>query len=129
VEAFVKAAIAKHSFDQTATRLSAAGVGNTEVLPLERVLEAPQAHQPGKLRAVQYRGLDFEVPEFPRRHVGADGSPSADTLAPPELGQHSLELLRSAGVDAAQCQQWLASGAVQAASEQSFPWAPVRQPA
>jgi len=129
VEALVKAAIAMHPFDQTAAKLSAAGVGNTEVLPLERVLEAPQAHQPGKLRAVHYRGLDFEVPEFPRRRGGEDGTPSADTLAPPELGQHSLELLHSAGVDAAQCEQWLASGAVQAASEQSFPWAPVRQPA
>lgn len=126
VEALVKAAIAAHPFDQTAARLTAAGVGNTEVLPLERVLEAPQAHQPGKLRAVQYRGLDFEVPEFPRLHGADDGT---GTLAPPELGQHSLDVLRAAGVDAAQCEQLVASGVVLDATAQTFPWAPVRREA
>jgi crotonobetainyl-CoA:carnitine CoA-transferase CaiB-like acyl-CoA transferase len=42
VEGIVKAAIAAHSFDAAAARLKAAGVGFTEVLPLERVLEADQ---------------------------------------------------------------------------------------
>ena len=58
------------------------GVGFTEVLPLERVLDAPQARQPGKLRQVHYRGLAFDVPEFPRLDATTDG---IETLPPPEL--------------------------------------------
>ena len=123
VEALVKAAIGAHAFDEAARKLTAAGVGNTEVLPLERVLEAPQAHQPGKLREVQYRGLAFEVPEFPR--LGADDSGS-DTLAPPELGEHSLDVLRTAGVEAAMCERLMADRVVVAATGTTFPWAPVR---
>ena len=65
VEGIVKAAIGAINFDQASSRLQAAGVGFTEVLPLERVLESPQARYPGKLREVKYRGLGFQVPEFP----------------------------------------------------------------
>jgi crotonobetainyl-CoA:carnitine CoA-transferase CaiB-like acyl-CoA transferase len=126
VEALVKAAIAAHPFDATAARLKAAGVGNTEVLPLERVLEAPQAHQPGKLRSLHYRGLEFEVPEFPRLYGDED---SNATQPPPELGEHSLAVLRAAGVDAARCDQLVANGVVLDASTESFPWAPVRREA
>ncbi|HYG42984.1 MAG TPA: CoA transferase [Bordetella sp.] len=126
VEDIVKTAIAAHSFDTVEMRLKAAGVGCTEVLPLERVLEAPQAHQPGKLRAVQYRGLDFDVPEFPRLHAADDG---IQTLPPPDLGEHTLELLRAAGLDAEACEALLASGAVAQAKPDAFAWAPVRSQA
>jgi crotonobetainyl-CoA:carnitine CoA-transferase CaiB-like acyl-CoA transferase len=124
VEALVKAAIGAHTFDDAARKLTAADVGNTEVLPLERVLEVPQAHQPGKLREVSYRGLAFEVPEFPRLFAGDVGDA---TLAPPELGEHSLEVLRAAGIDAATCDALIASGVVLAADGSTFRWAPVRQ--
>jgi crotonobetainyl-CoA:carnitine CoA-transferase CaiB-like acyl-CoA transferase len=122
VEALVKAAIGAHPFDDVAARLTSGGVGNTEVLPLERVLDAPQARQPGKLRAVRYRGLDFDVPEFPQ--MADDGGNT--TLAPPELGEHSIDLLRAAGVDPDQCARLLASGVVLDATQATFPWAPVR---
>ena len=93
------------------------------MLPLERVLEAPQAHQPGTLREVDLRGLAFEVPEFPR----VAGSVRAPTLPPAELGEHTLEVLRAAGVSPQDCEAWLASGAVRAAQAGSFAWAPVRE--
>jgi crotonobetainyl-CoA:carnitine CoA-transferase CaiB-like acyl-CoA transferase len=124
VEAVVRAAIAAHPFDDTVARLKAADLGCTEVLPLERVLEAPQAHQPGKLREVHYRGLAFEVPEFPRLHAAADG---IATLPPPELGEHTLALLQAAGVSPETCDALLAAGAAATARPGDFAWAPVRQ--
>ncbi len=124
VEDIVRQAMSARSFEDVTTRLKAAGVGVTEVLPLERVLEPEQARQPGKLREVQYRGLDFEVPEFPRLHAGAD---QLDTLPPPELGAHTLDLLRSAGVDEQACEQWLKAGAIAGSKPTDFAWAPVRR--
>ncbi|WP_321914491.1 CaiB/BaiF CoA-transferase family protein [Paraburkholderia sp. J11-2] len=124
VEEIVRHAVRACDFDDVAARLKAIGVGCTEVLPLERVLEAPQAHQPGKLRAVDYRGLPFDVPEFPR--MAAQGA-SPGTLPPPELGEHTLEVLEAAGLSAQECAALLACGAVGVRQDDSFAWAPVRQ--
>lgn len=126
VEEIVKSAMAARSFDDVGARLKAGGVGCTEVMPIERVLEAPQARQPGTLRPVRYRGLDFDVPEFPRS--GAAQAPT-DTLPPPELGAHTVVLLQAAGVTAAACERLLARGAIAAANPDDFAWAPVRQEA
>lgn len=123
VEDIVRRAIARHGLDDASARLKAAGVGCTEVLPLERVLEAPQAHQPGKLREVDYRGLKFEAPEFPRAGAADDG---VRTLPPAELGEHTREVLLAAGVPPQELEALLASGAVQAARPDAFAWAPVR---
>ena len=123
VEGIVKAAVGKHAFDDAAARLKAAGVGFTEVLPLERVLEAPQAHQPGKLRDVHYRGLEFDVPEFPRLGAAEDG---IETLPPPELGEHTLEVLQAAGIPTGECEALLASGAAASVEPRAFAWAAVR---
>jgi len=101
-------------------------MGFTEVLPLERVLDAPQARHPGKLRNVPFRGLEFEVPEFPRLAQGEDGVP---TGPPPNLGAHTAALLESAGVDRAQYQALLESGAVAEAAPDAFAWAAVRRDA
>jgi crotonobetainyl-CoA:carnitine CoA-transferase CaiB-like acyl-CoA transferase len=89
VEAAVRQSVARFSFSEAEARLRAAGLGFNEVLPLERVLDAPQAREPGKLRPVSFRGLGFEVPEFPG---GANADDAA--LPPPELGEHSEALLR-----------------------------------
>lgn len=124
VEAMVKKAIGAHNFDEVSTQLKAAGVGCTEVLPLERVLEAEHAHQPGKLRAIEYRGLSFEAPEFPR--LGADAG-DVVTLPPAELGEHTLEVLAAAGLTESARAALLASGAVRAAEPGTFAWAPVRE--
>ena len=122
VEGVVKEAVAAHPFEVLAARLREAGMGFTEVLPLERVLEAPQAHQPGKLRAVRYRGLDFEVPEFPHLQTPADG---AGTRPPPDLGEHTMEVLKAAGLAPQNISALLDSGAAAAARPGDFAWAPV----
>ncbi|RYY69940.1 MAG: CoA transferase [Comamonadaceae bacterium] len=123
VEDIVRQAMAAQSFDEVTARLKAAGVGCTEVLPLERVLDAQQAHQPGKLRDIAYRGLSFEAPEFPRADAATDG---VATLPPAELGEHTLQVLAAVGLSEAECQALVDAGAVQAATPDSFAWAPVR---
>ena len=121
VEAAVRAAVGKLTYDQAAAKLSEAGVGFTEVLPMERVLEKPQARQPGKLREFRYRDYLFEVPEFPGQ------AESAPNLAPPELGEHTLQVLRSLGLDEAQCAALVEQRAVAVAKPDDFAWAPVRK--
>lgn len=123
VEAAVRDAMGALGYDEATDRLRKAGVGFTEVLPIERVLEAPQARQPGKLRDIEFRGFNFEVPEFP-------GETEIDAgLPPPQLGEHTVEILASLGLDEAQCAAMLAQGAVAVAGPDAFAWAPVREKA
>ncbi|MEN4918097.1 CoA transferase [Achromobacter spanius] len=126
VEDIVKAAVGARTFDDATARLRMAGVGSTEVLPLERVLEAEQAHQPGKLRSVRYRDLAFDVPEFPRLNAADDG---VATLPPPDLGEHTRDVLQAAGLTPAECDALIRSGAVSADRPGDFAWAPVRKQA
>ena len=120
VEEAVRNAVSALDFEAIAARLKAAGVGCNEVMPLERVLETEHARHPGKLRPLQYRGLEFEVPEFPGGREIVPGTP------PAELGEHTQELLTMLGYEATEQQQLIDSGAVKAASPDDFPWAPVR---
>ncbi|MFM5931894.1 MAG: CaiB/BaiF CoA transferase family protein, partial [Novosphingobium sp.] len=121
VEAAVRAAVAKLAFADATQRLKDAGLGHNEVMPLERVLDVPQARQPGKLREVDFRGLHFEVPEFAASPGGTQpGSP------PPELGEHTGELLAELGYSPSEADVLLASGAARDHHEGDFAWAPVR---
>lgn len=122
VEAAVRAGVGRLNFEEVSTRLREGNIGFTEVLPLERVLNAPQAQHPGKLRDLDFRGLQFEVPEFP----GKDG-PVDPGLAPPHLGEHTLDILGSLGFDPASCASLLEARAVTVASDEDFAWAPVRK--
>jgi crotonobetainyl-CoA:carnitine CoA-transferase CaiB-like acyl-CoA transferase len=119
VEAAVRAAMGRLSYEAAAAKLQAGGVGFTEVVPVERVLDAPQARQPGKLREFDFRGLKFEAPEFPGQTEVVPGLP------PPELGEHTVEVMRSLGFSEADCARLLESGAV-AERTDAFAWAPVR---
>jgi crotonobetainyl-CoA:carnitine CoA-transferase CaiB-like acyl-CoA transferase len=121
VEAAVRAAVGKYSLAEAERRLRAAGLGFNEVMPLERVLDAPQARQAGKLRELEFRGLRFEVPEFPgQARVDAN-------LPPPEIGEHTRPLLEALGYTADQIDELLSAGAAKAYQEGDFAWAPVRQ--
>jgi crotonobetainyl-CoA:carnitine CoA-transferase CaiB-like acyl-CoA transferase len=72
------------------------------------------------LRDVDYRGLHFEVPEFPgQRDI-------APNLPPPELGEHTSELLGELGFTASESAALLESGAARRAQPGDFAWAPVR---
>jgi crotonobetainyl-CoA:carnitine CoA-transferase CaiB-like acyl-CoA transferase len=124
VEERVRASVAARSFDAMAAGLRAAGVGFTEVMPLERVLEAPQAQQPGTLRPVGYRSFQFAVPEFPRLRTDADGR-ADPPRHPPELGEHTATVLKSAGIDQAAYEALLRAGAVAEPTPGAFAWAPV----
>ncbi len=126
VEEIVRNAIGARTFDDATARLRIAGVGSTEVLPLERVLDAEQARQPGKLRSVHYRDLAFDVPEFPRMDAAHDG---IATLPPPDLGEHTQDVLQAAGLTAEQCEALIDSGAASASRPGDFAWAPVRKQA
>jgi crotonobetainyl-CoA:carnitine CoA-transferase CaiB-like acyl-CoA transferase len=119
VEAAVASAIGALDFAEAEAKLRAAGLGFNEVLPLERVLDAPQARAPGKLSAIDWRGLHFEVPAFP-------GGPAAPAAPPPELGEHSETLLRELGYSEAERAALFASGAVEGFDPAKFAWAPVR---
>jgi len=124
VEELVRASVAAHAFETATARLTAAGVGSTEVVPLERVLDSPQARHPGKLRAVQFRGLEFAVPEFPRLHPGENG---AAAEPPAALGAHTAAVLESAGIDRAEYERLIESGAAQESAPDAFAWAAVRR--
>lgn len=123
VEAAVRAGIGKWTYEEAARRLRDAGVGFNEVMPLERVLEAPQANQPGKLREFEYRGLKFAVPEFPGQQQ------VQPNRIPPEIGEHSIELLQDLGYSEAEIGALLEAGAVKNGSSDDFAWAPVREKA
>jgi len=120
VETAVQTAVGKLSFDDAAERLRDAGVGFTEVIPLERVLEAPQARHPGKLNHLTYRGYDFDVPDFPGQAEAAPAAP------PPELGEHTADVLRGLGFDERQCASLLEQHAVAEAGAGDFAWAAAR---
>lgn len=125
VEALVRDAVIQHSFDEVHSRLKAAGVGCAEVLPLERVLDAPQARHPGKLQDVEFRGLHFDVPQFPCPTLVRQD----DSFSPAELGEHTVESLLAAGLSEDQCRALLESGAAHSVDPSRFTWAAVRDKA
>lgn len=118
VEAAVRRSMSILTYDEAVIRLQKAGVGFTEVLPLERVLESPQARHPGKLRDIEFGGLNFEVPEFPGLNKVEPG------LAPPHLGQHTVEVLQQLGFDHETCMALLSKGAVTQPDSEQAVWAP-----
>ncbi len=105
VEAAVQAAVAAMSYDELAARMQAAGLGFTEVLAQENVLDDVQARQPGKVSQVGYMGNNYQVAGFPLSQA-----PAKSTA--PLLGEQSVEIAMSLGYSRAECEAMLVSGAM-----------------
>jgi crotonobetainyl-CoA:carnitine CoA-transferase CaiB-like acyl-CoA transferase len=123
VETLVAEAVKGHAYEELARRFTSVGFGYTEVLSPADVLNAPQARTHRKFSDVAFQGMSFEAPDFPV--CGQDSGPHADA-PPPLLGEHTHEILRTAGYSEAECQALVDSGAVVASSHTGPLWAPAR---
>lgn len=120
-EAIVKAAVAAEPYDALQAKFSAAGFGFTEVLAIENVLTNPQAHVPGKLDRFALEDFRFDVPVFPQ----ALQAEAAASMPPPHLGEHTHQVLRSAGIPEDRYKLLRGAGAVREHDAAGSLWAPV----
>lgn len=119
VEASVREAVAGLSYEEAAARLAAGGVGFTEVLSMDRVLETPQARAPGKVSRVPFQGFAFDVPDLPYSGGGAPAE-----RPPALLGEHTSEILRELGFDEAAADELVRSGVAVVPEPDRPVWAP-----
>lgn len=122
VEALVRNAVESWTYDAIAARLSAARFGFTEVLPMERVLDAPQARHGNKVAHVTFQELGFDLPELPLEAAGGN----KPELPPPLLGEHTREILSSLSYDKEQCELLIATGAAVVPTPGAAVWAASR---
>lgn len=120
VEAIVAEAIGARDFDDAVARLEEKGVGHTEVLPLDRVLETPQAQTGDKVSDFGFAGYEFQTPELP---LGPLLGQVSDALPPPLLGEHTAQILADLGYSEAQTADVVASGAAVVADPAKGLWA------
>ncbi|WP_353476046.1 CaiB/BaiF CoA-transferase family protein (plasmid) [Salipiger sp. H15] len=119
VETLVREAVAALGYEALAERLARQGVGFTEVLSTDRVLEAPQAQVPGKTSAFGFSDLDFLTPDLPLPHLlRSEGR--ADP--PPLLGENSAELLADLGYAEGEIAALLAAGTILGADGDADLW-------
>ncbi|GAB4347412.1 MAG: CoA transferase [Oricola sp.] len=126
VEKLVKDAVAGFGYDRIAAALSEHGVGHTEVLSADRVLDAPQAREPKKYAEFPFAGYHFEAPDFPV--ASCTGAPES-AAPPPLLGEHTCRLLERLGYPENRIAAFLRNGAAVAADETAELWAQSRKPA
>lgn len=122
VEALVRNAVKSWTYEAIAARLSAARFGFTEVLPMERVLDAPQARHGNKVSHITFQELGFDLPELPLEAAGQN----EPELPPPLLGEHTREILGSLSYGKEQCELLIASGAAVVPTPGAPVWAPSR---
>ncbi|MBB4303251.1 formyl-CoA transferase [Rhodobium orientis] len=120
VEAIVRSAVSGFTYDDLAERLSASGVGHTEVLSADRVLATPQAQAPGKISGFSFKDFEFETPDLPLPSLLRDDGLSH---GPPLLGEDTESLLARLGYDADAIAGILQSGAAVAADPHAELWA------
>jgi crotonobetainyl-CoA:carnitine CoA-transferase CaiB-like acyl-CoA transferase len=98
--ALFDAAFARHDLATWRTRLDAAGITFGVIATLADIDDDVQMRAAGALRPFDHReGLTVASP------LQLDGAPQRPPGAAPELGQHSIELLLEAGLDAAHIRQ------------------------
>ncbi len=125
VEDIVASAVSAIRYDDLAGRLTTARVGFNEVLSMDRVLDAPQAREPGKCSDFEFGDYTFEGPDFPLpAQVRQDGLRDA----PPLLGEHSAEVLRGLGYAPDEVREFLASGTARAPDATQTLWAKPERP-
>ncbi len=120
VEEIVSRALATRTYDEAAAQLDAGGVGCTEVLPFDRVLDTPQARAGEKVSDFGFAGYQFQTPDLP---LGALLGAVSDALPPPLLGEHTAELLGELGYSEAQTADMIGAGTAVAADPQALLWA------
>lgn len=126
VEAIVAAAVSEAKFDDIVTRLDAQGVGHTEVLPLDRVLDTPQATAGDKVSDFGFGGYDFRTPDLP---LGALLGPVSKAPPPPLLGEHTAQILGQLGYSQDDVAGIIGRGAAVVSDERDELWAKPRQKA
>jgi crotonobetainyl-CoA:carnitine CoA-transferase CaiB-like acyl-CoA transferase len=125
VEGLMRSAVKDWKYDPLADRLGAAGLGFTEVLAPDAVLDAPQARDPRKFSKVHFGAYDFEAPDFPVRMGEAD----QHAAPPPLLGEHTLEILETLGYGKEARDRIVESGAVAVPNVEKAIWAPLNRAA
>ncbi|MFK3780147.1 CaiB/BaiF CoA transferase family protein [Agrobacterium sp. NPDC089420] len=119
VEDIVSQAVRGSSYSALSTALAAAGVGFTEVLSGDKVLDAQQARNPPKYTNLSFASFMFDAPDFP---VSAASSNEGREMSPPLLGEHTVTLLRQSGYPEDEIDRLLEIGAINGASEGDDLW-------
>lgn len=125
VEALMRGLVERWTYEDISTRLAAARFGFTEVLAMDRVLDAPQARHGNKLAQLAFQDFTFDLPDLPFQ---TDGESAAD-LPPPLLGEHTAAILSSLGFSDGECRAAIDSGAARVPNPSVPVWAPLRAPA
>ncbi|CDI12336.1 CaiB/BaiF CoA transferase family protein [Agrobacterium pusense] len=113
VEDIVTKAVGARTYSALAAALTVAGVGFTEVLSGDAVLDAEQANNPPKYTSLPFASFTFDAPDFPV----SSAVDKADLEAPPPLlGEQTVALLRQAGYLDGDIDRLIESGAVDSAS-------------
>ena len=121
VEALVRAAVSRLTYDALSAQLGAARFGFTEVLPMDRVLHAPQAQHGRKVAHLTFQDLPFDLPDLPY-----DAAPAATGERPPPLlGEHTREMLATLGFSGEEREALIASGSAIVPKPGAPVWAPV----
>ena len=123
VEQLVRNAVRAHRYDELAAILGAARFGFTEVLPMDRVLDAPQARHGAKVAHLAFQGLPFDLPDLPFEAA----APAEPERPPPLLGEHTLEVLEALAFDEADRRRLLAAGVAIVPDPARPVWAPERR--
>lgn len=120
VEGLVRDVVKTQNFENLSKDLAAEGIGFTEVLSMDQVLEAPQACEPQKFSDISFAQYAFQAPDFPLNSANSEADMK---LSPPLLGEHSQLLLSQLGYDESAIQSMFKNGVAHADDPDVNLWA------